>query len=359
MPYRPRPLLAVLLAAVLSLALAACGGSGDAADSATDVDTLLQETFAGDKRVESGRLDLALRVDPRGLGGDEPTGPLAISLRGPFATEGEGKLPRFDLDATFDGMGQTLRAGVTSTGDAGYVTFQGQDYELSSPLFRQFRAAFEQAQSQGRQSGEPSLSALGIDPRRWVTDARNEGETKVGDDATIKITGGVDVDALLADVDRALAQAGELGASAGDLPERLTDAQKREIRAGVENPRVEIHTGVEDKILRRLVVTAGVRDPETAPGGAAAVRLDLSVTDVNAEQRIEAPSDPRPFSELAGSLGALGGFGGGAGSAGNGDGAAGASSGASSKDLERYSECVTEAGSDSAEARRCAELLTR
>lgn len=352
MPHRPRPLLALLLAAVLSLVLAACGGSGEAADSTTDVDALLKETFAGEKAVESGRLDLALRVDPRGQAGSE--GPLALSLRGPFATEGNGRLPRFDLDATFDGMGQTLRAGATSTGDAGYVTFQGQDYELSAPLFRQFRAAFEQAQSQGQQSGQPSLSALGIDPRRWLTDARNEGETKVGDDAAIKITGGVDVTALLADVDRALAQAGKLGASAGDLPERLTDAQKREIQAGVENPRVEVYTGVEDKILRRLIVTADVRDPEAAQSGAAAVKLDLAITDVNAEQRIEAPKDPRPFSELAGSLGALGGFGG---SGGPSSGAKGGSPG--SKDLERYSACVTDAGSDSAEARRCAELLTR
>lgn len=352
MSHRPRPLLTVFLAAVLSLALVACGGSGEAADSRTDVDTLLTETFASDRQIDSGRLDFAVRVDPSGAATEELGGPLTVSVRGPFASEGERRLPRFALEAAFDGAGQRLRGGVTSTGEKGYVTYQGQAYEVSSPVFRQFRAAFEQAQSQGEQD-EPSLASLGIDPRRWLTGARNEGETTVGDDAAIKITGGVDVPAFLGDVDRALAQAGKLGLSAGDLPEELTQTQKEHITRAVETPRVELYTGAEDRILRRLVVTLGLRDPENEQDGRAAVRLELTITDVNEEQAIEAPKDARPFSELVGSLGTLRGLDGGGAARGS---AAGAPS---SKDLERYSACVTDAGTDRAAARRCAELLAR
>ena len=50
-----------------------------------------------------------------------------------------------------------------------------------------------------------------MDPRKWLTDPRNAGEAKVGDADTIKITGGVDVDALLDDVNTALGKAASSG----------------------------------------------------------------------------------------------------------------------------------------------------
>lgn len=310
----PHPVLALLLACALSLSLAACGGSGEAADARTDVNALLRDTFAPGKRIESGRLDLALRIDPRGTGSARLRGPSTLSVRGPFAMGAEGRLPRFALEATFEGAGQRLGAGAVSTGEQGFVTYQGRSYELSGPVFRQLRAAYEQAQAE--RSGEPSLAALGIDPRRWMTDAENAGEARVGDDDVVRITGGVDVGRLLDDLDGAFERAARLGlgAGAGKAPARLTEAQKEEIRRGVqEAPRVELYTGAEDRILRRMVVDLEVRDPAETDA-VAAVRLDVSVTDVDEEQAIEAPKDPRPFSELRerlGVLGALGGFGGG------------------------------------------------
>ena len=107
-----------------------------------------------------------------------------------------------------------------------------------------------------------------MDPRKWLTDPRNAGEAKVGDADTIKITGGVDVAALLDDVNTALGKVGELGlAGAGQVPDKITEAQKRQVIDAVKDPRVEIYTGKEDKILRRMVVNVGVEDAESKTAG--------------------------------------------------------------------------------------------
>ena len=112
-----RPILLCLLVA-LALGVAACGGSdggGKEASSDTDVDTLLADTFNGkDKKVESGKLDLSLKIDAKNTEG--VSGPVTVSVKGPFQTEGKQKLPKFDIDFAFEGAGQSIKAGLTSTG---------------------------------------------------------------------------------------------------------------------------------------------------------------------------------------------------------------------------------------------------
>ena len=141
------------------------------------------------------------------------------------------------MDAAFEGAGQNLKAGVTSTGDKAFVNFQGTEYAVSDQVFQQFKAGYEQAQKQSADKGnQQSLATLGIDPRRWLTDPKNEGEAKVGDTDTIKITGGVDVNKLLDDVNTALDKARSLGVQGSDqLPEKLTDQQKQEAADAIKD----------------------------------------------------------------------------------------------------------------------------
>jgi hypothetical protein len=350
-------LLVSMLVAVLALALVACGGGDDddAADSSTDVNQLLEETFAGGKEINSGKVDLAVRLEAQG---GDAQGPVTLDLSGPFQSEGAGKLPQFQVELSFEGGGQSITAGATSTSDQGFISFQGTDYEVSGPVFQQFKAAYEEAQKQSSQDQGQSLATLGIDPRKWLTDAKNEGEADVGGTETIKITGGVDVDKLLDDVNAALERLRSLGVQGSeDLPEQLSDEQKRQVTEAVDNLSVEIYTGKEDKILRRLVVALDLTAPEgTELGGAqsANVRLDLQLLEVNEDQEISAPADARPFSELTESLGGLGL--GGAGGSGSGSGSGGGG-GATPENLDEYSECVQDAGSDTEKLRECSELL--
>jgi hypothetical protein len=357
-----RPFLLCLLGA-LAVLVAACGG-GTKASSSTNVNTLLAKTFNGNKKVKSGKLDLSLQVNAKGTQG--ANGPISLSLAGPFQTQGKGKLPKFKIDFAFAGTGQSIKAGLTSTGDKGFVNFQGQDYAVSDPIFKQFRAGYEQAQKQGKTQNQ-SLTSLGLDPRKWLTNPKNEGDAKVGDEDVIKITGGVDVGRLLDDVNRALTKARSLGVQGTQqLPAQLTAAQKKQVTDAVENPRVEIYTGKSDTILRRMVVALGIVAPKgstSSAGQSADLKLDLAITNLNEDQSISAPPNPKSFDELSSRLGGLGLGGlGGASSSGSGSSSGSSSSSgsgaANNKNLEKYSKCVSDAGNDTAKARKCADLLT-
>jgi hypothetical protein len=311
MPSRLRSPFLLLLAALAALVLSACGGDGDgdAASSSTDVNTLLKQTFTGKKKVDSGRLDLKLAIDAKG---GEQSGPIDLKLSGPFQSQGERKVPKFELDLAFNGGGQNITGGVTSTGDKGFVNFNNQDYAVSDSVFRQLRAGYEEAQKRaasGSKSGRtPSLASLGIDPRKWLTDPKNAGEAKVGDADTIRITGGVSVPKLLDDVDVALGKAGSLGLqNAGQLPQKLTEEQRRQVTESVRNLRVEIFTGKEDKTLRRMVVALELRPKAGNSAGvqSATLKLDFSLLELNEEQEIAAPKSTKPLDELLGQFGGL------------------------------------------------------
>ena len=240
----------VTLLAALAL-VAGCGGDDEAADSSTDVDALLEETFAGGKAIDSGRISLALDVSSEKQGQ-----PLKVSISGPFQSQGKGRLPQIDLDASLEGAGQSLSGGVITTPDAGFVTIGDATYEVAGPVYEQFKAGYEQAAKDSSGKQDQSLATLGVDPRRWLTNAQNAGASKVGDTETIKITGDVDVPKLLDDVNGALEKVRGLGVQGSDqLPDKLTEAEKRETAEAVDDLSVEIHTGAEDRILRRIVVT--------------------------------------------------------------------------------------------------------
>jgi hypothetical protein len=368
MQNRRRAVLLLCLLAVLALAGVGCGGGDDEASDSTSVDELLDKTFSGDKKVESGKLDLTLRVDVQGGSASQLQGPIELKLGGPFQTQGAGKLPQFDMDASFQGGNQSLKAGLTSTGDKGFVNFNGTEYAVSDQVFKQFRAGYEEAQKKAKDNSKdsPTLATLGIDPRRWLTNPENAGGAKVGDADTIKVTGGVDVAKLLDDVNRALEQARSLGVEgAQGLLEKLTDEQKRQAAEAIKDLKVEIYTGKEDTTLRRMLVDLDVAAPESAGGNgeSGTLALDFSLLELNEDQEIEAPSGAKPFDELLGQLGGLGLGGAGSGSSGSGSGSSGGGSGssgggASAEALKEYSDCVEAAGNDTAKVQKCAELLS-
>jgi hypothetical protein len=360
MTFRPRLLLLALVALLTALVVAGCGSGdgGSSADEDASVDELLEKTFSGEKKVDSGKLDLALNLDVQG-GDSEVQGPISLRLSGPFQTQGDGKLPEFSMDAAFEGAGQTFEAGLTSVDEKAFVNFQGTEYAVSNQVYQQFKAGYEQAQKQSADKGnQQSLATLGIDPRRWLTDAENAGEAKVGDTDTIKITGGVDVNKLLDDVNTALDKARSLGVEGSDqLPEKLTDKQKQQAADAIKDLAVEIYTGKDDTTLRRMLVRMGVEAQEGAQATSGTLSLDFQLLELNEDQSVDAPSGAKPFDELLGQLGGLGLGGAGAGGSGSGSGSSG-SGGASAEDLKKYSDCVTEAGSDTAKAQKCADLLS-
>jgi hypothetical protein len=196
-------LLAALCVALAALAagLAACGGGDD--EQAGDA---LEQTFTGDKKVDSGRIRLDATARIEGL-----PGTVRIQLSGPFSNlersiAASGKIPEAELDVKVNGGGQSFDAGAISSGSQVFVKFQGRNYVLSQRSFNQLRRQLQRAQAEGNRR-QPDLSTLGINPRSWLQDPSNEGTEEVAGVETIHVSSAIDVRALVDDLDRLLRRA--------------------------------------------------------------------------------------------------------------------------------------------------------
>lgn len=363
----PSRLRRSLLLVVLPLIAAGCGSSGGG-DASTS--TLLKDTFSGGKAVKSGKLDVSLGFEAQGL--PTLTGPIAFKLAGPFASEGAGKLPKFDFNLDIAAGGQTINAGAVSLGDTGYLKFGGHAYSIDKALFDQFKTGYERSQqsAKGKDSG-PSFKALGVSPSTWLKGAHKVGKVDVGGTSTFHITSGVDVPRFLADVNTLLGKAKNLGGSTTQgVPQGLSPKVTSTIERSVKRAQVDVYTGESDHALRRLALSVSLavpKDAQSSAGGlkSGELRFDLTIADLNGDQKIGAPAGARPFSELQSALAALQG--------GTGTSAtattpsttattpsapsAGTATPPSAGAPPKYLDCVQKAGTDIAKVQTCAGLL--
>jgi hypothetical protein len=303
------------------------------------VNTLLRDTFRNLDKVKSANVSAKLAAD----GGGES---FTASLGGPFESQGKNKLPKVQLDAKLEGGGQSFTAGVTWLGDKGYVNLQGTNYEVSGLVAKQFQAGYEEAAKQQKTADPDEALILGIDFSKWLKNGRNEGEAKVGDTDTIKLTGDADVAQVITDVQRMAEKARTLNLPGiQDAQTKLTPAQRQEIVDGVKKFAIEVYTGKEDRILRRLVVNAVVQPQGEQPSN---VVFDLTLNDVGSDQDFSAPKNAKPFSELVDAAkeltsGVLG------------SGSSGGASG--SANLDKYAKCIDAAQGDTSKMQKCADLI--
>lgn len=342
-------LIALLLAvAVPAVTVSACGGEESAED-------LLSETFGPDKPIRSGKL--AVRANLNLVGVEGLSGPVALTLSGPFQSSGAGKLPNFDLSADLTAGGQTLQLGAVSTGEKGFVKLQGVPFDIGQELYNSFRRGYEQAQKQaGTETKDaPTFEALGIKPLRWLRDAKRDGEEDVGGTETVKLTAGVDVKTFIADVSRLLDRAKGLEIQgAGEVPGGLNAKQQAQVVRSVKTASIQVWTGKDDKTLRRLRLVVDLDVPEDARKdirGLQRGKIDfaLSISDLNEKQQVRAPEGARPLSDLTGATAGA-------------TGATGAQPEAAPAPQAptappRYLECLEAAGDDIGALQRCAELL--
>lgn len=279
--------------------LSACGGSSGSPQA------LLSDTFSGHTPIESGKVNLSLAISAAGSGG--ATKPLAVKLSGPFQDAGTGKLPHFSLKLDLGAAGHTLDAGATSTGSALYVELAGTWFSTPESTYKAIEQGYAQAtKSSSTAKVHSTFASLGIEPGKWLSDPTNAGETTIAGDPTIHLTASVDIPAFLADVSK-LSQAGTSlglgsavpGASGGALSSTVVD----ELAKSIKSAHVDVYTGKDDHLLRRLEVTAtiaGTPQTEALLGGlkTAAVRVKLEFSDLNKPQSISAPPNPESPSQL-------------------------------------------------------------
>lgn len=364
----PRPFrIALALIAVLAAAasLAACGGSDN---SSADAKQLLKETFSGDHKVTSGKLNVQLKVDAERSSGKGTQ--IQVALTGPFQSRGKGNVPQFDLSAQIQASGQNINAGAITNGTQGWIEFNNQAYSIPPKVWNQFVASYTRAQARSgrRNQGLGTLKTLGINPEQWLNDPKVEGDETVGGVETTHISTGVDVSKLLDSVSALTQKASALGnGKVSQLPQKISAAQRQKVADAVKSADVDVYTGKDDKTLRKISLAL---DIEPKSGGVKSAKVDLSIEidDLNQPQTITPPANAKPLSDLTSQLsglGLLGGLGGGAGSAVPGSSSGGSSSGGggapstaeAQKRIQQYTQCLQKAGNDVTEAQKCAAVL--
>jgi len=296
--------LQVLAAAVLiaALALAGCGSDKKGSD---DAQALLNQTFTGPHRVDSGRLALSLEVGSLAQKG------LNISVSGPFERGKTGEVPRLALRFMARSPKTSVNAGLTTTATQLFVQRSGQNYVLPASAFTLLQQSYRSSAAQA--GGKPLLSRLGV-ALKWLRDPKVAGEADVGGTATRHITASIDVKALLADLGSLAARVQSLPLPGGKLPD-FSPEQRTRLEKAVKETSVDVFTGKADKTIRRL--TLRLRLQAAPAGGRSAglpptdVSFSLELSGLNQPQTIKAPSNAKPLNQLpGGGLGGLGALGG-------------------------------------------------
>jgi hypothetical protein len=292
-----RGLAVVVLLALLAGALGACGESGS-----EDPQDVLDS--AGFETVESGRLDASLRID-------SAEGDVDASLSGSFEAE-PGGLPQLDLAVavagTASGKDIDFEGGLTLLGDHGFVDYRGTDYEIDPNNFAFAKSIFlpplpgQDGGATGGGVGACRRAAAGLQVGELVEAPRNEGTADVDGVETTKVSGELDASAIN---DALLGLAGD--PSCRVQLEALTPLPLYELRqlgdglvGAVEKAHVDVYVG-DDDVVRKLVADFAADPP--GEHGRVAVELELSLSEVNEDQEIVAPTGAQPLPALFRRLG--------------------------------------------------------
>jgi hypothetical protein len=281
--------LLIGLAALTALAMG-CGGGDESPES-----TLRDASMEG---IDSGNVDLSLQVSSVG----RESGNVELSLTGPFRRKAE--LPQVALKATVEGEagGEAidLEGGLTLLSDRGFFNYEGTEYEIDPEYFGLAKPTFlPLAPGQGKKGTVSALNgcleaASGLDLGSFGNNLSEGGNADVDGTATTKISGDLDVPAVLA----ALVELAEdpscetqltaAGRSAAEL-EQL----ESELAGTVKKAHVEIYVG-DDDIIRKVAGEL-VAEPKGSGRDRVEAEFELTLSEVNEGPEIVAPAGGKPI----------------------------------------------------------------
>jgi hypothetical protein len=255
--------------AAVALILSGCG-NGESAQK------VLSETSANLGKIKSG--DLALELLFSAKGGQRA----GFSLEGPFALH-SGALPEGQLDYSQIAGAHTASQTFIMTGGKAYVRVRGQTFELPPATTAQISGTL------GTSGG------LGvIDLSSWVRNPKLSDGGEVGGADTDKITADLNVPAAVSGL---LAAASQFGGTS-PLP-ALTGASAEQVERAVEKATVNLWSGKDDRLLRKLEVGISF-SPSGAPQNirslvGAAVHFTLAISNPNEKISVETPTNVQPY----------------------------------------------------------------
>lgn len=273
------------LGGVAALVLFAGCTGGDRSRTSSDPSEIVNETAANMAAIESGDLDFSLTATSEG----ELEGSAGFELSGPFSFE-EDSLPTASWDFTRIAGEERVSVTFISADGAAFIEVDGQAYEVEP----------EQLGQLGASGGVVEGGLESLDIGDWIE------SPEISDGGFV---GGAETDLIEGDLDVVAAVNGMLEIArqvSGDdsLPE-ITGEDAEQLEQTAAGATIELYTGVEDRLLRRLLVSlpleAGAIEglPEgLADMAATEFNLDLTISDPNSEISVEAPTDVLPFEEL-------------------------------------------------------------
>jgi hypothetical protein len=295
--------ISILLAALLALAttIGACGDSGGSSSGGGDPQEIVDSaTFKG---IESGDLDISLGIDASG----EESGHIDVSLAGPFQGSSDAKDAELELTAEANGSmgGEDLdfEGGLTLVPGNAFVNYQGTEYEVDPITYSFAETALKEVE---KESGGESAGATAcqeavkdLEVGNFIDNLTNDGSADVGGTSTTKVSGDFDV----AGAFDALEELSEgacksvLG-SAGPLPSagELEEAQG-EVEEVLKSAHVELYVG-DDDIVRRLSAQLTIEPEEEGEVQSVELDLDISISGVNEDQQISAPTGAKELRRL-------------------------------------------------------------
>lgn len=292
----PALLAVTALAAVL---LAGCGGGSSSPQAVVEEATL--------KGVESGKLEASIHVRSEGKKG----GDVRVELGGPFQGGGKGSLPQLAMSAeahgTANGKKVDFEGGLTMLSDRAFVAFGGNTYEVDPTTFGFVKSGFERAQQEeGKKKGDVTAcqeAASGLQLSELVENPESESGVDVAGTSTTKVSGELSAKGA---ADAVIKLAEDPGCKAqielaGPLPLAELEKARGELARTVKKAHVEVYVG-SDHIIRKLVAEVTIEPPQAR---SERVELDFEATlsEVNEEQKIEAPSGAKPLEDLFRELG--------------------------------------------------------
>ena len=180
-----------------------------------------------------------------------------------------------------------------STGKQAYALANGKAYELPASATKQIRAA-----GSGLGGSGGALGSFRVDS--WFDDPKVEDGGKVD---------GADTDHVTADLDVVAAANGllELVRGLGRDAPRIKGQQAKQLQDAVESSGIDVWSGKDDHLLRRLLLAAqlGFDVPESlqrALGDVVGAKVDfeLAVANPNKPVHVAPPENPLPASALSG-----------------------------------------------------------
>lgn len=275
---------AILLVA-LGLIVASCGGNDDGLGD-QDANSLLERGFS--TNVDSGEIRMEIEVEVDGVEGAE--GPFRLELSGPFRSRGPTEMPDVDVQLSASGQGASFEGRVVLLPRNAWIEYGGETYEVGHELWSRAQ------ESLNRDGGRETFGQANVDPLDWINDAQTGDAVEVSGTKSTKVSGELDVAAMLRDFN-------SLSPDAAAIPRRTLDQIDDSIDA------VEFAAWIgDDDIWRRISSETSFTVPEEQRQGAGGIEggrvsLDMTLAAPNEPVSIEDLGGGRPISELLRALG--------------------------------------------------------